>query len=711
MVAFAFHTHTPFPWSGCVGLLLPTPCSWGTTFLSACGRPKFWMDGSPSLLPPSPLPCRLAQHSRGPKAGGIIWEGNSSVELEQKLMHILDGSEQSLFHFARCWFGNVWCFCCCLHRLSRICFYKTRSPTDALNSMPISSGSLFFTPRPWGCGDLGFMWGFLLRIVLMLGFLWGAFGRCFVDNQKAQLSTYPPASTLISMGFGHVVSFLTAVNGSVVLALELHRMPNISFSWMSSDLYTTRFSHEVWAVAWPMVQTAYRALDLQLPRVFDMFGIDCYWLVQVPEYFFPKCCEHDWVARTTEGMLHHQGHASFGFYDSPFDSALVVSMDGGGWEGAFQIYVANRTSGLANVASPRVNFGYAYGILSRTKMTQGPADLMSLSVMGALKQDRGIASVFDVSPLRKDFYNVVRTKAQRLKKAAGSQVQDYAATVQAELEKRVLSQLKTHLPQPPQVQGLVLTGGVALNARLNSRIQAAFGRPVHVPPEPGDEGLGTGWAWLLHPPSLEDRGQPFIGLPLLDKHTLPLHVARHGAVPADPQTVASTLAHGRVLALVRGRASISPLKGLGHRNIIASTHIEGMADRLRRLVRLKPFRYVGVIATDAAAAALFQGPALSPYMSFTPTLKQPHRHREMCLRDGSVLLQTITQQQDPWLHAVLEQLGRACGVAAVLTVEFFVDGLKRATYVVDALSALDSPLSLDAVVFEDWLFNHTPPKA
>ena len=49
--------------------------------------------------------------------------------------------------------------------------------------------------------------------------------------------------------------------------------------------------------------------------------------------------------------------------------------------------------------------------------------------------------------------------------------------------------------------GIVLTGGCALNVRANSAVAAAFpDLPVHVPAAPSDCGLGVGAAWILTPP-------------------------------------------------------------------------------------------------------------------------------------------------------------------------------------------------------------------
>ena len=531
-------------------------------------------------------------------------------------------------------------------------------------------------------------------------------GSCFRGVNNAQHKSYPPSNSFISFHFGHAMDFTVVMNGTVLMALELSRLPNVSYHWMPTDAVTQRFKLQVWDIAWPILLHAWQTLGWRPPEVFETLGIDCIWFVKLTSAFW-QFRENDWQYTRIEQMLHHHGHAAYGFYDSPFDNALVISMDGGGWDGTFQIYRASRKKGLELVGVVRNNYGYAYGIFSMTRATRTPTDLMSLSVAGLPRYKREVGHIYKVSnPFgRTDFYNIIRINIQKLKKVVGPNIKDYAASVQDGLETRVIDHIKEHLR--PDIEGLVLTGGVALNARLNSKVQDTFNLPVHVPPEPGDEGLGIGWAWLLHPPDPKDTGQPFTGLPIIDRALLPTYAAQRGAAQADADTVGSMLAEGKIVGLVRGRAAICLTRGLGHRNIIAATHVRGMANRLRQLVGFKPFRYVGVIATDVAATELFNGPVKSPYMSFTPILKNPKAHPEMCLRDGSVLLQTITPQQDAWLYAVLTRLGSIRGVAAVLSADFFTgtaNAQKPPAYVDDALGLLHEASAVDAVVVEQWLF-------
>ena len=40
---------------------------------------------------------------------------------------------------------------------------------------------------------------------------------------------------------------------------------------------------------------------------------------------------------------HHQSHAAYGFYSSPFRVALIVTIDGGGDDGTMHVSIGNAT--------------------------------------------------------------------------------------------------------------------------------------------------------------------------------------------------------------------------------------------------------------------------------------------------------------------------------------------------------------------------------
>ena len=132
----------------------------------------------------------------------------------------------------------------------------------------------------------------------------------------------------------------------------------------------------------------------------------------------------------------------------------------------------------------------------------------------------------------------------------------------------------------PAADGIVITGGVALNPHINGALMREGLLPVHVPLIPHDTGLSLGSAlaaaWCSMPDDQKSPGlpkaMPFIGLPVSDLELLPDLQRRLGGVPARLEHIAMLLASGKIVAIVRGRAE-GGFYGLGHRSILASVDI------------------------------------------------------------------------------------------------------------------------------------------
>lgn len=297
---------------------------------------------------------------------------------------------------------------------------------------------------------------------------------------------------------------------------------------------------------------------------------------------------------------------------------------------------------------------------------------------------------------------------------------------------------------PPD--GIVLTGGCALNVLANSQVQRAFPTlPVHVPAAPSDCGLAVGSAWLLAPPlprplalgaaaggaaeaaaaltlaTREPQQSPpaqqlqYAGLPLFDLPLLNATAASLGATFATPQAVAALLADHQIVGVARGRAEHGP-RALGHRSLLAVPS-DGMKERLNALKFREWYRPVAPVLADEDADRVFardasRRPVTSPFMSFAPALSAAAaealpavRHTDRTARPQTVSNVPGAAGYEPWLHAVLTEVQALTGWAVLINTSFNSRGRPILNSLAEALSLLVECDELDYVLVENWLFS------
>ena len=69
--------------------------------------------------------------------------------------------------------------------------------------------------------------------------------------------------------------------------------------------------------------------------------------------------------------------------------------------------------------------------------------------------------------------------------------------------------------------------------------------------------------------------------------------------------------------------------------------------------------------------------------------------------DGTARVQTVAESDDPWLHALLLEIGRRTGYPVLINTSFNTRGRPITNLVSEALSMLNSMDELDCVLIED----------
>lgn len=431
-----------------------------------------------------------------------------------------------------------------------------------------------------------------------------------------------------------------------------------------------------------------------------------------------------------ERVDHHLAHAAAAFYQSPFESALLISYDGGGNDGTFRSFLGSREGGIRPLDTDwRLNLGIPYRALAYPiadirkpndeRELSNAGKLMGLAAYGQVRPEwvGPITDYFSDCSAGGDkpwrMYMWVVSHLPRLGSRVGLTLErdaltgtdayDFARTGQHVFEtlflERVLPQAHYHrLP-------ICVSGGCALNVLVNQRLSELVDGPVFVPPNPNDCGLASG-ALLAKAAPREPVVMAYSGLPILDHGNLPDAVERYGADEARPAEVARLLHAGNVVAVMRGNAEHGP-RALGNRSILCDPSVPGMKERLNGKVKFREqFRPYAPVVREHDTHLYFENAKNDmSYMSFNPTVRERWRVAlaSAVHVDGTARAQTVTPTQNPWLYEVLTEFQRLSGRGALLNTSFNSKGRPIVARVSDALSIF-LETDLDYLLIENWLF-------
>jgi len=368
---------------------------------------------------------------------------------------------------------------------------------------------------------------------------------------------------------------------------------------------------------------------------------------------------------------HHPSHAMGALMQSPFDEAIVFSVDGGGPDkegsdvnSALKIFKCNRKGEYEIIAQYPWNLGIAYGMVGypiaeikkpvkhRLKSFLSMAGkVMGLSAYGENTRTR----IDSAKQWMMQAYPMVRHERLMEMLApvgeAGENAYDgslsrcLASAIQAAFEEIMLDLVRRHAPPNYPI---CLTGGCALNAVANERIRREHGNSIYVPPAPNDAGIPFGMLCLNKtyefPVDLR-----FSGYPILD------YEAKYNIQNNDYAELAADLFNGKMIGFIRGQLEHGP-RALGHRSILASPLQQRTRDDLNKLVKHREmFRPYAPVVRAKDAYKYFEFDHESPYMSFAPKIRSEHRDylQAVCHVDGTARLQTVTEEQDPFLWHLL----------------------------------------------------------
>ena len=254
---------------------------------------------------------------------------------------------------------------------------------------------------------------------------------------------------------------------------------------------------------------------------------------------------------------------------------------------------------------------------------------------------------------------------------------DIARTIQDYAEK-MLIQLIQQLIERYHEHNICLGGGLFLNCLLNHKILEQC--PVDnlfIFPACGDDGQSVGNAFAAYKkyfgPTNFQISLPYLGLSYSnDEIELALkHKGLAYQYYDDKKLsikVAEYIADNKIVGFHRGRTEIGP-RALCHRSILANPANPEMKDILNKRVKHREyFRPFAPTVTREKQNEIFELKQNSPYMLLAAKVRKYYRDKIPSVThiDNTARVQSVSIQEEPFIHSMLLELERLIGVPVVL---------------------------------------------
>ena len=431
---------------------------------------------------------------------------------------------------------------------------------------------------------------------------------------------------------------------------------------------------------------------------------------------------------------HHLSHAASAFYPSPFEEAVVLTMDG---VGEWATTSAAMGSGKELKVFEEIHFPHSLGLLYSAftyytgfKVNSGEYKVMGLAPYGKSKYKNLILdNLMDLKPDGSfrldlsyfDYCTGLTMTNERFSALFGEPVRapdkpltafhmDVAASIQAVLDEVVL-RLTRSLAEKTGAKNLCLAGGVALNCVANGKVlrDGVFDN-IWIQPAAGDAGGAIGAALAANhifkgqPRKIDGRdgmSGSFLG-PGFEQADIERRLTAAGArftVLTEDKMIEITsqaLAEQKAVGWFQGRMEFGP-RSLGARSILGDPRSPSMQKNLNLKVKYREsFRPFAPSVLREDVSDWFDLDSDSPYMLIVSDVRKerlrPMTPDEQALFgidklnvvrseipavthvDYSARIQTVHANTNPLFHRLLTRFKYMTGCPVLVNTSFNVRG-------------------------------------
>lgn len=410
------------------------------------------------------------------------------------------------------------------------------------------------------------------------------------------------------------------------------------------------------------------------------------------------------------GLEHHLCHAASAYYASPFDRALILTLDeqGDGWSGSVALGEGNRIRVLRSIPFPH-SLGWVYsqitdllGFTPRREehktqwlgLEGEPAfENVFLEILrrrpGPLPRldstyfNRGLAGRIAFS---QKFYRRLGIDSraaglgESLRRQLASSVQRACAVVAAELAEWFRRQTG--------VRALCLAGGLFLNPLQVAAVEKNTGFDhVFVQPAAANEGTALGAAWLVwHEVLRKSRLEPMLDLywgPIYSNQEIKMVLdnckTRYRWHNAEEEKVGEALRlfeAGKIVAWYQGAAEFGP-RALGNRSLLASPWAPYVKENLNEYVKHREaFRPFAISVPEEDCAQYFDCSPAGRFLATVGWVRPVGRSllEGFLLPGDRVRLHVVEQRANPLLWRLLKRFGERAPAPLLVNTSFNLFG-------------------------------------
>ena len=459
---------------------------------------------------------------------------------------------------------------------------------------------------------------------------------------------------------------------------------------------------------------------------------------------------------------HHLSHAASAFFSSPYDEAIILTLDGVGEWATTTVSLGKNNK--INILK-EIHFPHSLGLLYSAftyflgfKVNSGEYKVMGLAPYGEPKfKDIILDKLIDVKEdgsfrLNMDYFNyatgltMTNNKFAKLFNIGRREPEDtllqihmdIAASIQATTEEIVLK-ITRFLSKEFKLENLCMAGGVALNCVANGKIlkQGLF-KNIWIQPASGDAGGALGAAQAFYYQELDNKRKilktdsmngSYLGPKFTDdqvENELKSAGANYKKLTLDQaiKDTAKALSEEKTVGWFQGRMEFGP-RSLGNRSIIADSRSEKMQKNLNLKVKYREsFRPFAPAILFEKVSEWFEINSESPYMLLVAEVKKSKQLQmteeqknlfgidklnikrsnipSVTHVDYSARIQTVHKETNPIFHKLIEEFERITKFPVLVNTSFNVRGEPIVCSATDAFNCF-METDLDILVCNNFI--------